>query len=272
MRPSLLDPLFAPAGTLPGIGPKNAKLFDRLLDKPEGARVLDVLFHLPHATLDRRSRPKIRDAVPGTIVTIEAKVDGASRAAKRPLPRAVQGSGRGRHRRRRARVLSRQSRLGALAAAGRRDALDFRQARTVGRPPADRPSRPGDGRGGTGQAAVGRAGLWPHRRPLSAHRRARRRRRAEAPAAPAGMDRRRDASQARAAGLRRGARRDASAVGARGHRPGRPRRDAPRLRRASRQPARPSSGARAHARRSPAAPMSPRARFAAASRPPCRFR
>jgi ATP-dependent DNA helicase RecG len=74
MRPSLLDPLFAPAGSLPGIGPKNAKLFDRLLDRPQGARVVDVLFHLPYATLDRRSRPKIRDAVPDTIVTIEAKV------------------------------------------------------------------------------------------------------------------------------------------------------------------------------------------------------
>ncbi len=74
MRPSLLDPLFAPAGSLPGIGPKNAKLFDRLLGKPEGARVVDVLFHLPYATIDRRARPKIRDAVPDTIVTIEAKV------------------------------------------------------------------------------------------------------------------------------------------------------------------------------------------------------
>src|SRR5271157_938758 len=74
MRPSLLDPLFAPAETLPGIGPKNARLFDRLLDKAEGARVLNVLFHLPYATVDRRSRPKIRDAVPGTIVTIEARV------------------------------------------------------------------------------------------------------------------------------------------------------------------------------------------------------
>ena len=74
MRPSLLDPLFAPAGSLPGIGPKNAKLFDRLLGKPEGARVVDVLFQLPYATLDRRARPKIRDAVPDTIVTIEAKV------------------------------------------------------------------------------------------------------------------------------------------------------------------------------------------------------
>src|SRR5271165_3851642 len=74
MRPSLLDPLFAPAGSLPGIGPKNARLFDRLLGKPEGARVVDVLFHLPVSTLDRRSRPKIRDAVPDTIVTIEATV------------------------------------------------------------------------------------------------------------------------------------------------------------------------------------------------------
>jgi hypothetical protein len=30
MRPSTLDLLFAPAGPLPGIGPKNAKLFDGL--------------------------------------------------------------------------------------------------------------------------------------------------------------------------------------------------------------------------------------------------
>ncbi len=74
MRPSLLDPLFAPAGALPGVGPKNAKLFDRLLQRPQGARVVDVLFHLPQATVDRRSRPKIRDAVPDTIVTIEARV------------------------------------------------------------------------------------------------------------------------------------------------------------------------------------------------------
>ena len=74
MRPSLLDPLFAPAQALPGVGPKNAKLFDKLLDRPEGARVIDVLFHLPYATLDRRARPKIRDAIPDTIVTIEAKV------------------------------------------------------------------------------------------------------------------------------------------------------------------------------------------------------
>ena len=73
MRPNLLDPLFASAAALPGIGPKSARLLDRLLDRTD-ARVIDVLFHLPYATLDRRSRPKIADAVPDTIVTLAGTV------------------------------------------------------------------------------------------------------------------------------------------------------------------------------------------------------
>ena len=74
MRPALLDPLFAPASTLPGVGPKNAKLFDKLLDRSRGARVVDVLFHLPYAALDRRARPKIRDAERDAIATLEVRV------------------------------------------------------------------------------------------------------------------------------------------------------------------------------------------------------
>jgi ATP-dependent DNA helicase RecG len=74
MRPALLDPLFAPAGALTGVGPKYAKLFDKLLDRPQGARVLDVLFHLPYAALDRRARPKIRDAQRDAIATLEVRV------------------------------------------------------------------------------------------------------------------------------------------------------------------------------------------------------
>ncbi len=74
MRPALLDSLFAPAGALPGVGPKYAKLFDKLLDRPQGARVVDVLFHVPHAALDRRSRPKIGDAQRDSIVTLEVRV------------------------------------------------------------------------------------------------------------------------------------------------------------------------------------------------------
>jgi ATP-dependent DNA helicase RecG len=72
MRPALLDPLFAPLSALPGVGPKNAKLFDRLLGRE--ARVIDLLFHLPTSVLDRRARPKIRDAQRDAIATLHVRV------------------------------------------------------------------------------------------------------------------------------------------------------------------------------------------------------
>ena len=65
---------FAPASTLPGVDPKNAKLFDKLLDRPQGARVIDMLFHLPYAAVDRRARPKIRDAQRDAMATLEVRV------------------------------------------------------------------------------------------------------------------------------------------------------------------------------------------------------
>jgi ATP-dependent DNA helicase RecG len=75
MRPALLNPLFAPVRTLTGIGPKTGKLFDRLLADDGGeARVVDALFHLPQGTIDRRARPKIRDAERDAIVTLEVTV------------------------------------------------------------------------------------------------------------------------------------------------------------------------------------------------------
>src|SRR5450631_2060152 len=75
MRPSLLNPLFASAASLPGVGPKTAKLLDRLLAGDAGeTRALDLIFHLPHAAIDRRNRPKIADAPLDTIVTLEARV------------------------------------------------------------------------------------------------------------------------------------------------------------------------------------------------------
>ena len=75
MRPSLLDPLFAAITSLPGIGPKLGKLFARLFDR-EAPRVVDLLFHLPSGTIDRRARPKLRDVVPDTVVTVLVTVDG----------------------------------------------------------------------------------------------------------------------------------------------------------------------------------------------------
>jgi ATP-dependent DNA helicase RecG len=75
MRPALLNPLFAPVTSLPSIGPKQDKLFRYLLGRNETPRLVDLLFHLPASVIDRRARPKIRDAVPGTVVTLEVTVD-----------------------------------------------------------------------------------------------------------------------------------------------------------------------------------------------------
>jgi ATP-dependent DNA helicase RecG len=85
MRPSLLNPLFASAAGLPGIGPKTGKLFDRLFERTSGAasdtRLIDLLFHMPHAVIDRRQRVKIADAVLDRMVLFEARV-----AEHRPPP------------------------------------------------------------------------------------------------------------------------------------------------------------------------------------------
>ncbi len=75
MRPALLNPLFAPVTSLAGVGPKQDKLFRYLLGREETPRLVDLLLHLPASVIDRRARPKIRDAVPGTIVTLEVTVD-----------------------------------------------------------------------------------------------------------------------------------------------------------------------------------------------------
>jgi ATP-dependent DNA helicase RecG len=50
-------------------------LFRYLLDREETPRLVDLLLHLPASVIDRRARPKIRDAVPGTVVTLEVTVD-----------------------------------------------------------------------------------------------------------------------------------------------------------------------------------------------------
>src|SRR3569833_1097244 len=75
MRPALLNPLFAPVTTLPGVGPKQDKLLRYLLSRDETPRLVDLLLHLPASVIDRRARPKIREAVQGTVVTLEVTVD-----------------------------------------------------------------------------------------------------------------------------------------------------------------------------------------------------
>ncbi len=75
MRPALLNPLFAPVTSLSGVGPKQDRLLRYLLDRSETPRLVDLLLHLPTNVIDRRARPKIRDAVPGSVVTLEVTVD-----------------------------------------------------------------------------------------------------------------------------------------------------------------------------------------------------
>jgi ATP-dependent DNA helicase RecG len=75
MRPALLNPLFAPVTSLGGVGPKQDKLFRYLLGRSETPRLVDLLLHLPASVIDRRARPKIRDVLPGTVVTLEVTVD-----------------------------------------------------------------------------------------------------------------------------------------------------------------------------------------------------
>jgi ATP-dependent DNA helicase RecG len=70
MRPAILYPLFAPVETLPGIGPASAKAIGRLV----GGRVVDLLWHLPHAIVDRQVFPSISSVPPRRIVTLRLRV------------------------------------------------------------------------------------------------------------------------------------------------------------------------------------------------------
>jgi len=76
MRPPVLDPLFAPVSTLPGIGPKIAKLVSGLVGaQPDrDATVADLLFHIPHSLIDRRHRPGIAYSENGDIVTLDVVI------------------------------------------------------------------------------------------------------------------------------------------------------------------------------------------------------
>jgi ATP-dependent DNA helicase RecG len=76
MRPNVLNPLFAALSALPGVGPKLEKLFARLLGRDgEPPRVVDLLFHLPTGSVDRRNQPKLSEVRPDTVVTVAVTVE-----------------------------------------------------------------------------------------------------------------------------------------------------------------------------------------------------
>lgn len=85
-RPFELDPLFRGLTVLPAIGPKSAKLVEKLV---EGQRVLDLLFHAPVDFVDRSFSPKIGSAPNGQIATIAATVDKHFPNTRKSLPYRV---------------------------------------------------------------------------------------------------------------------------------------------------------------------------------------
>jgi ATP-dependent DNA helicase RecG len=71
MRPQSLTPLFAQVTSLPGIGPRLGTLVERLV----GPLVVDLLWHLPFAVIDRRNAPKVAQARAGDVATLTVTVD-----------------------------------------------------------------------------------------------------------------------------------------------------------------------------------------------------
>jgi len=70
VRPPILNPLFRPSTALTGVGPRIAKLIERLT----GPNVVDILWHLPREIIDRHIVPHIGAAETGKIVTLTLTV------------------------------------------------------------------------------------------------------------------------------------------------------------------------------------------------------
>jgi ATP-dependent DNA helicase RecG len=70
MRPSILFPLFAEIRTLPGVGPK----LEKLIAKVAGPRLVNLIFDLPTGVVDRSYRPKLIEAEPGRIATVDIQI------------------------------------------------------------------------------------------------------------------------------------------------------------------------------------------------------
>jgi ATP-dependent DNA helicase RecG len=72
VRPQILFPLFAPVTVLPGIGPRLAKLIEKLA----GDKVVSLCWHLPTGFVDRRPCAGVAAAPLDRVVTLTVTVDG----------------------------------------------------------------------------------------------------------------------------------------------------------------------------------------------------
>ncbi len=86
MRPEILHPLFAAHTSLPGIGPRFAKLLEAATGGP---RIVDLLWHLPTGIIDRRAAPPIAAIEPGMLVTVAVRVEAHVPGRNRRQPYKV---------------------------------------------------------------------------------------------------------------------------------------------------------------------------------------
>ena len=90
-RPEILFPLFSDLTGLPGVGPKTAKLFERL----EITKRLDLVLSIPTGLDDRRLRETLQGVVSGEVVTVRGMViqHHPPSVKTRPYRIAVEGGG-----------------------------------------------------------------------------------------------------------------------------------------------------------------------------------
>jgi ATP-dependent DNA helicase RecG len=87
-RPFALDPLFQASHVVAGVGPRFAKLIEKL----HITRVVDFMWHMPAGVIDRRYSPKIRDAQAGQVATLTLRVDEHVPPKRPSLPYRVRCS------------------------------------------------------------------------------------------------------------------------------------------------------------------------------------
>ncbi|MCG8506507.1 MAG: ATP-dependent DNA helicase RecG [Sphingomonadales bacterium] len=85
MRPEILFPLFADVAALKGVGSRVREHLNRLT----GARVVDLLWHLPTGFVDRSYSPKIADAQEGAVATLTVTVLKHRKPPNRRVPYKV---------------------------------------------------------------------------------------------------------------------------------------------------------------------------------------
>ena len=91
MRPEILFSLFGDVARLPGVGPRTRDHFARLAGRgADGARVVDLLWHLPTGLIDRRWRPSIEELKDGAMATLDVRVAKHIKAPNKRAPYRVE--------------------------------------------------------------------------------------------------------------------------------------------------------------------------------------